>query len=66
LPVSCAQRQREHADRKRRGLRFARVLVDEVAVAETVIAFGLLARCDADDSAKVDEALAKAIEGWTT
>lgn len=65
MPKSDAQRQREHAYRKRRGLRIARVLVDEVATAEALIAFGLLPRCDADNPAKVDEALGKAVDVWT-
>ncbi|MBR1231977.1 hypothetical protein [Bradyrhizobium sp. AUGA SZCCT0182] len=64
MPQSGADRQRVHADRKRRGLRIARVLVDEVAAAETLIAFGLLARDDADDPAKVDHALSKAVAVW--
>jgi hypothetical protein len=64
MPKPPADRQREHADRKRRGQRIARVVVDEVAAAETLVAFGLLARCDADDPAKVDEALSKAVAVW--
>lgn len=40
------------------------MLVDEVAAAETLIAFGLLARDDADDPAKVDHALSKAVAVW--
>ncbi|MBR1277467.1 hypothetical protein [Bradyrhizobium sp. AUGA SZCCT0283] len=64
MPKTSADRQREHIARKRRGQRVARVLVDEVAAAETLVAFGLLARCDAEDPDKVDEALSRAFAVW--
>lgn len=66
MPKTGADRQSEYAERKKLGLRVARPVVNEVALAETLIAAGLLPRSDADNAAKVDHALSAAIDLWTS
>jgi hypothetical protein len=63
---SGAERERASKARRECGRRIAHVEVDDVALAETLIAFGLLSRDDADDTAKADAALSRAVDAWTS
>jgi hypothetical protein len=54
---SPAERQREHRARRACGLVAFQIVLDEVAVAEMLIAGGLLAPNDTDDHRKVTAAL---------
>ena len=49
-------------ERRRRGVRMAKIEVDEVLVTETLIGLGLLRPCEQDDWAKVEAALAKGLQ----
>lgn len=59
-----AEDHRRYRARRNAGKRIARVLVDEVALAETLVRNGLISQQDVEDTTKVDAALGVAVAHW--
>lgn len=57
--MTARDRQRRYRDRRRAGRRVLRIEVDDVDLAERLIASGFLARVDADDPAALARATAR-------
>jgi hypothetical protein len=60
--MNSAARQRAYRRRRDRGAATFRLVLDEVAVAEMLVAGGLLADRDRDDQGKVEAALTAQLE----
>jgi len=59
-----AARQRVWRQRQLAGVRIARIAVDSVALAETLVAAKMLSASEADNDAKADAALSRVIADW--